>query len=611
MVSGCFRAPNEEVDILKARGAALEADKRALLQLVVPSPTPLCRLKYDDIRAVCQRNGTQQPGINLGLRQRHCQRSDPCDWQLQRGLSYCAAGGATASVPVNAPSPNARRTAGIQPIQPFLRCHGTVEALDDAINKLDGPFEAKKPIIAIPESVMRDHHETDADLLEILGNIAEGGDEDGGDISEGIVDFLPLDVQMEDPSVKSMIRECGLVWSVLVEEQEHHVKFNNRKLAELNRAMEHKREVQEESESLLNRLHVAESTLSGRLEEERISYLRFQASLKHISRENGVLRSTVKAAVDELVTQEANAKTSIRRGDAEHVQLLQELKEATKLHARLESEHDAAKVVASGERQRSLDMEALQAVGEPARHEQARLWAQLREATERRLPFDVGSSMPLDSVFPRIPDVVEDSANEDVLTFRMARLTRRCANQEENLKLLRERLALDIAAVEVPSQSLCQWHSSSRDAATHQVNSASWRTEMGNDLAKAEDEVFALCESLSGIKARTARVVSEEQETRNSLQDQLFELSDLQERLLTAEDAYGGNDSVLVELNEDYNALHAHCLSERETLLEVEEISEQRRESLRAQVEDQFRKLSQARAHYEDLYQTRRRKKNN
>merc|ERR1740123_1508500 len=81
---------------------------------------------------------------------------------------------------------------------------------------------------------------SDAALLAMLGDMAQGAGDDGDVLSSGILDFLPMEVQFDDPPVKALIYECASAWESAQKAKSWARKLHKRKTLEIRSVKEHR-----------------------------------------------------------------------------------------------------------------------------------------------------------------------------------------------------------------------------------------------------------------------------------------------------------------------------------------------------------------------------------
>jgi len=458
----------------------------------------------------------------------------------------------------------------------------------------------------------------------MLGDIAAGADGEEDVLSSGLVDFLPMEVQFNDPPMKAMLDECGAMWELLQEVITRKQELHQRKLAELRRVREQHEEKSREAEALRNRMQSAKQSLSKKLEDE---YLASQQLRNQIFEERtGIqqLRASLASAMEELTAREQQLEQASASEDAAQASLIPELQAATDEQACLQSELEVAKSALHRERRRSVDLKASVAEEQSAAEDsEVRLRSELRDASGRRASLDAPGS-PFGGGLQHLADVAEqqDEADGDPDTeaLRASRLRQCCLYQMQQLETLRAELAEEEASEEeLGAQLVAMREVISADAASTEPlypassgfsgpDASAWQEHMGYDATATAHEVEALYEELSQREHEVLAVAREEREARDVLQGQLSDLADLQEQLLNEEDACAEHEQALAEANMGLEELQSEVMMEHDTLRQEEHSSEKRRQMFRALIQEQSLLLSYTRTANNQLYQQRRKK---
>lgn len=520
-------------------------------------------------------------------------------------------------------------------VQPQLSRRTTSHALDDALYELEQARgrHVEYPIdlqIAALDDVRLDMHYAalenvpgaDERLLAMLGEIAAGADGDDDVLSNGIVEFLPTEVQFDDPPMKAMIDECGAMWEALQEEIARKQDFHQRKLAELRRMQKQNDEQQQESESLRNRLQSARQSLGERLENEYFASQQLRQKMNDERCGMEQLRASLTSAMEKFATREELVRKESAEEDAAQASLMEELQAATDQQTCLQSELEDAKSALHYARRRSVDIQAsIAEERDVAKDSEVRLQSELRDAMDRRALF---ASNAFGGGFWNLADAGDQQQgvddDPDIEALHASRLQQSCVYQSQQLEVLKA----ELAAEEASDKQLCTHLAAMRaliaaDAEAPEpffpANSglacpdvAAWREGMGHDATAEAEEVEALFEKLSRKEQEVLTVAEEEREARSVLQSQLQQLTDLQEQLLNEEDACEEHEQSFAQANMGLEDLRHEVLMEHESLRQEEVSSEKRRQMFRALIEEQRILLRSQRAANNQLFQHRRKR---
>jgi len=470
------------------------------------------------------------------------------------------------------------------------------------------------------EAVKEDFAVPDDNLLALLGSMAQGACEDEGDegdvLSGGIVDFLPVEVQFDEPPVKALINECAEAWGALQNELEHQRKYRPLKLAELDKMRLTSEMGEKEASTLRQRLKQAEDIWQEKLEEEKLAAQEFRrriATKKRSGKESGAALSFT---LSSLKKRAAELEAKVEAEDVAQATLMAELQEASDLQARMHSELEVARATASSERKRKAKLQAeFEQQQEMARSDSC-------ETIDLHSPnFSDEVSMHVED--PALSDTSEISEDAVSVAFSAAfsdqtvqGLTDRLEAEEAAASALDEKLTVacallvdealvneyllrQIVGIRGPGTDASEQEEAAAlwwEGQLESTPSTEWHEGMGDDVVCKIREALLLCQELSNADEESLPAFEAERAELEALQKELDALSEMQERLFTEEDACEAQESLLAEANAEFGSLRSEVLAEKAALDEEEHNSRQRRHQFRTQIEEQKRVLMHQRA---------------
>jgi len=479
--------------------------------------------------------------------------------------------------------------------------------------------------IDIPAEFQQDLPDTsDESLLATLGSLASGFEDDGDILSSGILDFLPVEVQFEDPPLKVMIEETGAMLESYLKEVEHKHKFHRRRLVEVIKARESCCEKSEESKILRERLQHAKASLNGKLEEEYLAEQRIRWSIDQQVKQKHILTERLTGGVRRLEIREDELVAEIAREDELQASLMRQLQESTDEEERLRSTLESAHAAIALERVRDEDRRAaLSEERATAKTSHNRLRAELSEVQRsQRSSLDAVAAILEEDSSHHEEDTSADESedapelNTDERIKRAAQMERRCRRQQEYLAKLREQIQqaeLSTAEIESHLDQVEAATAATADILTpprvDEADAADWVPDVGEDVVGKVREVDAAVRWLSdGADGRNG-ILDEHRRLQGILDMQAAELSSMQETVMTTEESCEACSRAIEDLTAEVAEMTEAIGYEREVLRNEEWESKRRVHVLKKQVDEDRSTLQQHRDACRDLLLQRGRKK--
>ncbi|CAE8638837.1 unnamed protein product [Polarella glacialis] len=147
----------------------------------------------------------------------------------------------------------------------------------------------------------------DEKLLAMLSDMAKGAADDDSDV----MSLLPVEVQEDDPIVRSLLAQCGSMWEEVHAEAEVKNELQSRLRRELRQLQERSERQYQESTVFMQRLASAKQTLADKLKESSLANQELRARINSEWRQNERLRCTISEGVKSLTARAAELSAQI------------------------------------------------------------------------------------------------------------------------------------------------------------------------------------------------------------------------------------------------------------------------------------------------------------
>ncbi|CAE8621777.1 unnamed protein product [Polarella glacialis] len=400
----------------------------------------------------------------------------------------------------------------------------------------------------------------DEKLLAMLSDMAKGAADDDSDV----MSLLPVEVQEDDPIVRSLLAQCGSMWEEVHAEAEVKNELQSRLRRELRQLQERSERQYQESTVFMQRLASAKQTLADKLKESSLANQELRARINSEWRQNERLRCTISEGVKSLTARAAELSAQIWEVSDSQATLVEQIQVATATQARLQTE---------------------------LQEERAATW---RQSADVVTTFARGGPAGVSASSGAKGPSWEDSGIK-ALEARQAKQV-----EELNQELEREktqRSSLEAELLEVTTQAAARGIPTRRGLDTEDGSAAESQTDEVSFSAFAGEPVVSLQEVLKRLheveelrselemKRREAREAEDEKrQAEEKLQAEQDELVSLQASLDSSEGQSLEHAKEIGEAEDLIEVLRDQIKIEQASLREEEHSADRRRELFRSQV---------------------------
>jgi len=453
----------------------------------------------------------------------------------------------------------------------------------------------------------------DEKLLEMLGEMARGASDDE-DVTSNVLEMLPIEVQEDDPTLRAMLLECGVVWEEVQAEANAKQELQSRLTGELRQIQDRSSRQHQESSALTNRLMTAKQTLGDKLKEASAVHQDLRVRITDEWRGNERLRLSLSDGVRNIATLAENLNKEILEVGASQRRLVEELQQASATQAQLQSELQSERVntwrqstdvvmaIARGTKPTTAVVEPASAPG----------------FNDINGPHAAGLSLPVSSRTLHDAGRSDDDLTSQLVTERstllrtkaasaeeQAELEQRCRSQALRISELNKEVALEESSRSQLEFQLEDFAARVRACGVELSTSLQGEQEFAlpNKYEGAPKDAFdvlsqlhnvtELCEELQDCEAECRRAAEEHQEAQEILEAEKEGLDLLRTNLLMNESVCEDNAQRFVDGSAAVELLRGEVQSEQASHRGAEQATNSQRHKLRSQVQQQREQLVQ------------------